>query len=243
MSKPLLYLLSIIGFIGLWQLLSLYTHPLVLSSPLDTVKAFYGLLLDRDFYTHFWLSLQRVGSGVAVAGMMGISIALIAFTKPYIEVILEPFRWVLMSISPVVVVIFAMLWFGLGSAMVVFLVSILLIPVVYVNTLENLKAIDKEFIEVAIVYRLNLMLRLRYIYIPAIIPSLIVSFIYLCAMGVRVSILAEVLGANDGIGYALSNARINLEIAELFALAIVTLIMVSFFENLIVGYIKKCRYY
>ena len=52
--------------------------------------------------------------------------------------------------------------------------------------------------------------------------------------GVRMVILTEVMGADGGIGFVLSRARTCLDIPELYACVLLSLMIVCFFEILLI---------
>ncbi|MDT4853556.1 putative aliphatic sulfonates transport permease protein SsuC [compost metagenome] len=143
--------------------------------------------------------------------------------------LLEPLRWLLMAIPPVVVVVLAMLWFGLGSAMVVFISVLMLAPGMYVNTVKGMLLVDRELIEMAHVYRFGRWQRLRHLYVPALAAPLAALLIAACG-GVRLVVMAEVLGADSGAGFALANARSTFDSAGLYAWTLLLLLLVAGLE-------------
>ena len=55
----------------------------------------------------------------------------------------------------------------------------------------------------------------------------------MCCSGVRIVVLAEVLGSHEGIGYQLANASSNFETPELYAWVSVSLLIVAILELLL----------
>lgn len=215
-----------------WQVASVLMHSLIIASPKDTLIALYRMFGTEFFHEHFSVSLKRIFIGVSIGAMAGFALGIIAGLYENVKNLLEPFRWVLMSIPAVVVVVMAMLWFGMGTSMVVFITSVLLSPIVYVNTIKGMEMTDDNILEMAEIYRFSLWMKLKNIYVPAIIAPLSAAMAIVMGNGVRVVILSEVLGTNEGIGYALSSARTNLQVPELFACVFLSLIIVGLFEYL-----------
>lgn len=222
-----------IGFMLLlagWQVLSSNMHEILLASPVQAATALWRMMGTLYFDEHFWITLKRISLGIVLGGLVGFILGIAAGLHEDIKNILEPLRWMLMSIPPVVVVVLAMLWFGMGSTMVVFLISVLVAPSIYINTARGLEMIDKTLVEMARLYKFNFFMLLKHVYTPAIIGPLSAAVVLVTCQGGRVVVMAELLGANDGIGYALGVTRSNLEIPELFAWVLTSLIIVAVFE-------------
>lgn len=236
------FLINISGFVFIiliWQLYTIKANPLIIASPYDTFKSVYEILSSKSSLYDFFITLKRMINGVIASFFLGLILGLLSGFIKSLEIFLEPIRWLCMSISPVIVVILAMLWFGLGDGMVLFLAIIILTPVIYINVVKGIRFIDKNLLEMAEVYHINTMLKIQKIYLPAIAAPLSAATLIILSSSARIVILAEVLGANNGIGQAISNARSNLEIAELFGWVAVSLLIVAFFEYVILKPLER----
>jgi len=230
---------GIVFMLTAWQIMSLFMPGFVLASPVDTVSALIAMAGTADFWRQLISSFRRIVLGVAIGGFAGFALGLAAGLNDVLKNILEPLRWTLMSVPAVVVVVIAMLWFGMGSAMVVFITSLLLAPLVYVNTVRGLAMVDSSLIEMAEVYRFSKVKTIRHIYIPAVVSHVISAMVVATGMGVRIVILAEVMGASEGIGHSLSLARSTIETAELFAWVLVCIFIVGVIEYLLIKPIER----
>ncbi|MNZ36152.1 putative aliphatic sulfonates transport permease protein SsuC [compost metagenome] len=135
-----------------------------------------------------------------------------------------------MATPPVVVVVLAMLWFGLGSAMVVFISVLMLAPGMYVNTVKGMLMVDHDLLEMARVYRFGAWQKLRHLYVPALTAPLGAALLIATCGGVRLVVMAEVLGAESGAGFALANARSTFDSAGLYAWTLLILLLVAGLE-------------
>jgi NitT/TauT family transport system permease protein len=210
-----------------------------MASPYEAFSSLYEIIGTERFQSYVWITTQRIFMGIFWGGLAGFILGLLAGLKEDIKNMLEPMRWTLMSVPPVVVVVIAMLWFGMGSTMVVFIAGLIILPVVYVNTVKGIEMVDEGLLEMASIYKLSVWLRLKHIYIPAITGPLIAAMVLATGMGVRAVILAEVLGASEGVGYAISIASATLEIPELFAYVIVGFFIIGITELLILRPIQN----
>ena len=225
--------LGIFLLLAVWQAGAFFMHEIIIASPAQAFLALLNMFKTDRFWEASFTTAQRAVSGVVIGGTVGFILGIIAGLNEDIKNLLEPLRWMIMSISPVIVVVMAMLWFGMGTKMVIFIAALLLSPIVYVNTIKGIEMVDEEIIEMANVYRYSILKKLIHIYIPALVGPLSAAMTIVVTAGMRMIVLAEVLGTNSGIGYELSFARTDLNTPELFAWVIVTLGFVGIAEYLI----------
>ncbi|MDP7593325.1 MAG: ABC transporter permease [Litorilituus sp.] len=216
-----------------WQLATLSTSDMVLASPLNTLETLIQLARTSGFWQSMYTTLTRLIIALLLGASIGFVLGLWSGRNAYVKAFLEPYRWLLMSIPPVIVVLLAMLWFGMGNQMVIFIAVLLLTPSIYVNTQKGVEQIDPSWVELAQVYKFTWLQRIRRIYIPAISAPLCAALVIICCNGVRVIVLAEVLGASNGLGYELANARGNFDISELYAWVTTSLLLVALLEMII----------
>ncbi|WP_157212221.1 ABC transporter permease [Desulfomonile tiedjei] len=188
------------------------------------------MILTENFWQTLAITLKRFGISLFSGAIAGFGLGLVAGLRPSIRNVLEPVRWSLMSIPPVVLVTIGMVWFGMGSIQTIFVTSLLILPIMYVNTIEGIDAVDRSLLEMGRVYKAGSLLLLRDIYLPSIGGPLLAGLALSAGFGIRIVVLAEVLGAYTGIGYEFSLARTNLETATLFAWIVVCLMLVGVFE-------------
>jgi NitT/TauT family transport system permease protein len=232
--KALLYLIGLALLAGVWQAASLFMPSIIISPPLEAVQALFSMVGDPVFiFDHFLVSLERILTGVLLGSAAGFILGIIAGLFREVKYVLDPLRWLLMSIPAVVVVVVAMLWFGMGSTMVIFISSVFLTPVVYVSAVEGMEELDGDILEMAQVYRFPLLMKIRNIYLPSITAPLCSALVVVVCNGVRVAILAEVMGGNEGIGFRLAYARVNLNIPDVFSCVLLCLILVGVLEFLL----------
>ncbi len=233
-SKEFVFsVLGIFLLLGLWQLASLTMHEIMIASPVKAFVALLEMFKNQRFWEACSITAQRMALGILLGGTVGFVLGVFAGLNENVKNLLEPTRWMIMSISPVIVVSIAMMWFGMGTEMVVAIAAFLLSPIVYVNTIKGIEMVDEKIVEMANVYNFSLMQKLRHIYIPALVGPLSAAMTIVVTAGMRMIVLAEVLGTNSGIGYEFSFAKTDMNTPQVFAWVIVTLVFVGIAEYMI----------
>ncbi len=222
-----------------WWLLALFFDEIIISSPVQTISSLAAMMLTGSFWESVAITFQRFALGLFCGSFLGLVFGLAAGLKQEIRLILEPFRWILMTIPPAVLVVVSMIWFGMGSMQTVFVTSLLVLPIIYVNTVAGIDAVDQQLVEMAEIYRASPSMLIRELYLPGVGGHLLAGLSLAAGMGIRIVVLAELLGAYSGIGYEFALARTNLDTPVLFAWVIVCLVLGGGLEVCLLNPIKR----
>jgi len=215
-----------------WHLLAVRLGPLLMATPQQAWQALGRLVSTAEFARHAGASVLRVSVGVSLGIGLGLLLAMLSARSERLRVLLEPLRWLVMSVPPVILVVLAMLWLGMGTAMVLLIAVLLLSPSVYINVLRGLQLLDPDLGEMATVYRFGRWRRLQHVVLPAIAIPLCTALHLACCSGVRLVVMAEVIGAIDGAGFALAHARSSLDSATVYAWVLLVVMLVAAMELL-----------
>ncbi len=227
-------LLGVLLIVLGWQLLSLQYNKVFFPSPLDSIQALISIVRSGELVQNLVITFQRQIVGLICGVMLGISSGIIAGLNHKAELIVQPFINALLAVPAIVFVVMAMVWFGMGSIMAVFLVTLLVYPTMHVNTVEGFKSIDRSLLEMGRVYKLPVWITIQKIYLPGLTHSLIAGFSLCAAASVRLTIMAELLGAREGIGQKIAISRAYLETERLFAWVLVLIMIIVFLEFAII---------
>lgn len=231
----------ILVWLIMWQLLSVAVHnSILMAGPVESAKALMQMILTREYRNAILFSLIRIIGGFCFGSAMGISLAFISYRVRFMEDFLKPFISVLKAVPVASFVIILLIWAG-NENLSFYISSLVVMPLLYINTLGGLKATDPKLLEMAEVFRIPVLRRVRYIYLPAVYPYLYSAFQAALGMAWKSGVAAEVIGQPLGsMGNGLYQAKIYLETADLFAWTI-TIVVVSFLvEKLILGLMSFC---
>jgi NitT/TauT family transport system permease protein len=205
-------------------------NEMIIASPRDTFVACAALLSEKTTWLNILMTSQRLLAGLLAGSAVGIVLGLSAGLNARVRLVLEPLRWVAMTIPAVVVAIVAMLWFGMGSSQVIVVAAAFIMPFTYINVREGVLAIDEKIVEMGRSFRLPRRMLLVDIYLPSIGSSLMAALPLTAGMGVRVVVLAELMGAHEGIGHSFSIAWNRLNTPDIFAWILVSLLLLGVLE-------------
>lgn len=227
-------------WLGLWQAAAMLLHTrLILVSPAEVLVRLGMLVTETDFWqTILWSGLRIVGGFIAAAAA-GMLLGAAAGRLRSVRQLLAPAVLAAKSVPVVSFIILAL--FLLPSGYLTFLIVFLMVfPIVYTNVLEGIRSMDKDLKEMALLFRVPLLRRVRAVYLPQVYPYLRSA----CGVGAglawKAGTAAEVIGLPGGsVGERLYEAKIYLETADLFAWTVVIILLSLAGEKLLLALLKS----
>ncbi len=236
-------LLAIGFWILVWQLGALYVdNHIILVGPWDTVLALGRLIPDGDFWRSVAYSFGKISLGFLSAFGAGVVLGGLGYRLAVVRDLLEPIMVLLKSIPVASFVILALIWAGSGNLSVL-IAFIVVLPMIYVNTLAGLKSTDGKLLEMARVFRMPLARKVRYIFVPALLPYLKSGCRIALGMSWKSGVAAEVIGVPDhSIGEKLYMAKIYLNTADVLAWTLVIILVSALVERAVLGVLGRISF-
>ncbi len=233
MAKPVLKKTAIaLGWLALWQMASLIVHQSVLlAGPMESLRALGQMVVTADFWQTAAFTMLRIAGGFLLAFVLALAFGTLAHRFPLTGDILAPLVAAMKSVPVACFVVLLLVWAGSQNLtfIIVFLVAF---PILYLNTREGLDRADGQLLEMARVFRMGSWRKLRYVYLPALLTSLVSGCQLALGMSWKSGVAAEVIGTPlHSIGQRLYFAKIYLEIDHLFAWTFVILLLSMLFES------------
>ena len=232
------YLLGVVGILLTWEF-SAVSMPSVVPRLGAVGSSLFLLAQTGELWRQLGVSLQRSLVGLSLGTVLGLVLgALAGLCKP-VYYMLKPCMGILLSSPAVVVVMLAMVWFGVGSFMAVFVTALFTVPVLYVSVVLGMELIDAEILEMAAIFRVSTWTLWWNIYLPALSTAVLTGLAFATGTAFRKTVMAELLGSNDGIGYAMAMTRFNLDVARLFAWVAVCLCVGGAIQHVLVNPVAR----
>ena len=232
--------LIVLIWLVIWQVLAIVVNnSILLSGPLDTVKALIELGSEPSFYISIGITTGKILLGFLIGMCLGSLLSVLSYRFKIIKDFLSPFVSVIKSIPVVSFIILALIWAG-SSNVTIIVSSVISFPIFYKNILEGLFVTDPKMLDLAKVFQMDLSRKIRYIYLPSLSPHIKSAVSLAAGMAFRGGITAEVVGQPiRSIGNGLYRAKINLATSEMLAWTLVAVLAAFLIERLISFIVKK----
>ena len=234
---PTLVFLLIV--VVVWSLLSQRVGQYLLPSPGRVLQGLNQLVTSGEVWTHIAASLRRIGLGFGGACVVALAAGFCAARLRVADLVIRDVAAILNSTSVFVWIVLAMIWFGLTDAAPSFTTFMITLPVVLSNVLEGVASVDNKLLEMARAYRLGSLDRFFHITIPTTGPYLVAGMRTGFALGLRVSVIAEIFGVTTGIGYMMNLSRDTLRTDLMFAWALVLIGAMVAVDHLVFAAISR----
>jgi len=218
-------LIGIVTILVIWEGLSLFFPPVILPSVEEVLFSLGDLILNNKIWKPLSYTVTRIligfGLSLVIGGVLGLLAGLVKwvyeFTKPIIVVI--------ENTPPLIWVVIAIVWFGLGNIPPILAIVSIAGPVIAVNLSQGVRDIDPNLKEMAQSFGVKKTTKLRHLYLPAIAGPFFSAMSIGLGLTWRVVIMAEFFGSMTGVGYKINAARHLLETEEVFAYTLILIVL------------------
>lgn len=226
--------LIILFWIAVWQLLSVVVdNGILMVSPWQTFHALLSAVRKMDFWLSIAHSFCRIGMGFLLGCVTGLGLAAVSSRCSIIEELLAPLMMLCKAIPVASFVVMLLIWWG-ASGLSVAICFLVVLPNVYISTLEGIKNTDKCLVEMAQVFHMTAKTKFFYVFRPALKPFVYSSLKVSLGMCWKSGVAAEVIGLPQlSIGEQLYLSKIYLETADVFAWTVVIMILSVAFEKIV----------
>ena len=195
--------------LALWELASRsgLLPKTLLPAPFEVAQAALRSVLHGKLLLHLGVSALRAGAGMLVGALVGLTLGLSTGLSRRLQLLLDTPLQMLRAIPALALVPLVILWFGLGETAKLFIVAVTVMFPVYLNTFHGVRSVDPQLVEMARTYHVSGFALYREVILPGALPSILVGLRFALGMSWLVLIVAETIGAEQGLGYVAMNAR------------------------------------
>lgn len=210
---------TVCGAIGVWWALThvVWSDNPVLSKvgPTDAVPALIDIVTTTDGWADIRASFGRLILGLAIAAGIGVPLGVLFGSFRRVEEAATPIVNFFRMISPLAWAPLVIIAFGVGTAPVVFLIAVTAVWPLVLGTSSGVKAIQPGWKAVTTSLGATKGESLRHVTVPAVRGHVLTALRLALGVAWIVLVPAEMLGVDSGLGYAVLNARDQLDYGAL----------------------------
>lgn len=229
----------LLAAIVIWEVYTRGAHVPALIFPTfkDSIVALWQGLVDYDLAQQIWSSIKVLAIGYGIGVAIGAVLSFIAVSSRFGGDVLGTLTAMLNPLPAIALLPLALIWFGLGTGSLVFVLLHSIVWPVALNTHTGFMSVPEPLRMVGRNYGLRNVRYVVKILIPAAFPSILTGLKLGWAFAWRTLIASElVFGAvaeGGGLGWFIFASRNDLDIPGAFA-GLLTVILIGFLvENVI----------
>ena len=162
--------------------------------------------------------------------MIGILIGLLMSRSRIVYAILDTVIEALRPVPPIALIPFFILWFGIGNFGKVLLSGLGCLMVLVVNTAVAVRNVPPIYVRAAASLGADSRTIYRTVVVPAIVPSLVSGWRVAAALAFALTVAAELMGAQSGLGFLVMVARRSLQ-TDVILLSVIILSIEAWFVD------------
>jgi len=217
-GERLLYLISPLGLLALWQALLMmgFGDRRFIPAPTDIAYRYWEMVLNGELAEHTTVTLYRVFAGFFAGSIPGIVVGLLMAMFRPLRILVDPLIAALFPIPKIALMPLLLLVFGFGDASKIAVVAIAVFFPVIINTYSGAANIEKIYWDVARNFGASQSVMFRRIVFFGALPMIFAGLRISLAVSFIVLVAAEFVATKSGIGYLIWNSWELLQVDVMF---------------------------
>lgn len=219
---PLISLVSIIGMIGLWALITGagLVSSRVLPSPGDVLAQADHIVRNgyagNSLAVHIGWSLFRAVSGFLLGVALAIPVGLLMSYSKTFGAITQPIFGFFRPIPPIAFIPLMIVWFGIGETSKVLLIFAASFNYTVLNSAAGMRSVPEQLVRAGANLGLTRWQLFTSVMFPAALPAILTGVKTSAAVSWAVLVAAELLAAQAGLGFIITDAGTFFRISDVF---------------------------
>lgn len=217
LSRALPGVLTLAAGLVVWKAISLFFYPIFFPGPAVLLERMVAIYSDPASYAVIGATLTRIFEGFAISMLTGMALGLVMGLRRSIEIFFDSWIMVLLTFPAVCWAFLSVLWFGLSQTAPIFTIVLIVFPYVAMNIWAGTKAVEKDLVTMARVYKANRSLMLRKVLVPQLMPYIFSSLRISLSLSWKIALVAEAFGTGTGVGqrliYWFQDTRVDMMLA------------------------------
>jgi NitT/TauT family transport system permease protein len=209
--------------LAVWQYASTsgLVHRLILPPPTEIAAEAPSLVTDRDFGLHFGTTLVEILLGFLLGSLVGLALGVALALSPLLRRAYFPLVTAFQATPRVILAPLVITWFGFGIESKVVQAIILSFYPVFLNTLVGLSLTEDNALKLMHSLGASRWQTFTKLRLPDALPTIFAGAKVALTFAMIGAIIAEFVGAENGLGYLLSRYNFELRISAVYVLIVI----------------------
>lgn len=225
----------ICAFLVVWKIAATVIGGYSVPQISDVASHLWGTVTSEEGLTNLFSTLARVGIGLACSFVVGVALGLLTGANRLAAGYLLPIVRFVQGVPSLSWVIIAVIWFTDVETRVFFVMLLVTLPGFALQTYDSYRAIPAELRDMARSFRPSGWAQFREVTFPSITPGLFTAWKVNLGLGIRMVLIAELVGATVGVGSQLLTAQQLFDMAAVVSWTLLLAICMLILQGVIDG--------
>jgi ABC-type nitrate/sulfonate/bicarbonate transport system permease component len=162
-------------------------------------------------------SLARIGAGLAIAVVAGVALGMVLGRSRRARLAATPIVEFVRAVPPPALLPFAIVAFGVGSGMKVFIIALGCVWPILLNTIDGAAGVDPTLEETSRAYGVSRRDHVLLVVLPAAGPQIFAGIRAAVSLALILMVVSEMVASTNGIGYFVLESQRSFAIADMWA--------------------------
>lgn len=212
-----------------WHICACNANPLFVPKPTIVFSNVKQLVENGQLFIAIQYSFLRITIATVLSGLIAFPVAILIYNSKIAADILNPIISIMRYIPVTAFYPLLIMWFGIDELMKIIFLFIATFVYMMPSVILCLEEINEDLIDTGLTIGMNKFQTIYRIQIPAIMPSLLNSFVMMYGIGWTYIAVAETINAKYGLGYTIQQSSSRGRTDMVFmAIIVITVIAVLF---------------
>jgi NitT/TauT family transport system permease protein len=203
-----------------WQAASYWFGSYWVTPPWATLAQLAFMVREGDLLRHAGYTLAAAAGGFVLGAVPGALLPLWMRRHPDLLRVLDPYLAAGYGLPKLALAPLFILWFGIGPASKVALVTSVVFFIVFFSTMGGVKDVDRRWLRMARVLGASNAQLSRHVVWPAVLPHVFAGIRIATPYAIGGVIISELVSSNRGLGYLVQLGAMSFSTPEIFAAVI-----------------------
>jgi ABC-type nitrate/sulfonate/bicarbonate transport system permease component len=224
--------------VALWWWLSSNSESLFYPPLKEILEQVREVFLSSQIDENVLPSLTHLFVGFALASVAGVLLGILLGLNRWVRAAVEPLVHFLRALPAPALLPFAIIAFGIGSAMKIWVIAFTAFFPILLNTIDGVRGRDPATIDVARAYRVQRWPRFASIVVPAALPQIFAGLRVGLQTALLLMVVSELVASTGGIGFVILQSQQVFDTPTMWA-GIVVLGVLGYVLNWAFGRVER----
>jgi len=232
-------LFSLAALIAAWYAGSRIAGARLLPDPQAVALAIIDEARSGALALNLGATLARVAAAFVIAMALGSLLGLLMGRSRLADRLGDPWLIALLNLPALVIIVLAYVWAGLTESAAIAAVALNKLPIATVTVREGARSLDRALDDMAQVFRMPALTRLRHVVLPQLAPYLAAAARSGLSLVWKIVLIVELLGRPNGVGFEIGVAFQLFDVTRILAYALAFIAVMLAVETFLVQPLER----